>query len=164
MDERGRETLEEPLAPILTAADDTAGLERAWRPRGILVAAFFGGPLAGGWLLARNAWRLGLRAHVAPITGVALLLLVAWLVAVLAAGLDPDPAVQRWVRWGLQIVTVAAAIPAVVVQQRRFDAFELRGGRAVRLWPEALAAVLAALVVMFVLASAGLLVQWALER
>ena len=129
----GHEGMGALLQPSLGRQDDLSGFDKPYNPWNLVMAAFFFGPLGGGWMLANNFGRIGQRRRVVPcmlaFLGLAIVLttiLVWW----------SEPGVPReqarvvpwWVKRGGQALTVVVAMVVAAMQKQRYRLYEHSGG------------------------------------
>lgn len=122
-------TQDELLRPTLGADFDVRSFRAPFDPRNLLWAGFFGGPLAGGALLAWNTWRLRQPRQLGWVVGLSLVLTLGcaavggwWLHA---HGLEEQRTTVRLAQRAVGALFVLCCVPA---QKKRFDAFALAGG------------------------------------
>jgi hypothetical protein len=145
---------DELLRPVLTEADDAAGLRRPFRPPSLVLATFFGGAFCAAILFAWNWRELGrpraarLAAVLFAALGVVLPLMPLAMAEYGWLPLDPDD--LRLVRFAVRATPVLPALFVARAQRRRFRLFEAGGGEA----RPALAPALGAVLIGMVLSSA----------
>jgi hypothetical protein len=139
--------------PTLDTRHDHAGIGRPFDPNSLVFAAFFLGPVGGGWLLWRNFRELGM-AKAARWCAAGFAVLTLAMVAMTVAVTTPKetegkrPAAARSraaekpaeesegrrgtrnVRLIVQAATVVVALVAARFQKGRFRIFERQGGDA----------------------------------
>jgi len=121
-------------------------MRRPWNPWSLVVVTFFGGPLGGGWLLARNFTRLGERHKETwcLLAFLALTLLLSlgfvwW--SQLGPGAGPSETSSALPRLGARAVSTLAAVVVASLQSRRYQVFERSGGKPGKLLGVAIAAI-----------------------
>jgi hypothetical protein len=132
-----------------TIIEQSALRQPPWSVDSLVYPAFFGGPLAVTYLAAINARRLGVgeRNIVLIISvGVAALLAQLAVIAFLLQGVSSG--VQRF---SYSLTGIAVWGVARYVQRQPFRIYLLRGGKPANLWGPGVAAVIASVLVQFVL-------------
>jgi len=142
------------LQPSLNEGDDLKGFHNPWNPHSLIVAAFFAGPFAGGFLLSLNFKRLGMpeRFKKSLFVFIGLGLLIYITVAVLNFyGVIEKSDVERVqiLRIVTRVATLLAAYWAVVQQRERFRLYNYSGGPAANAWVSGILAVLAGVAINY---------------
>ena len=149
------------LQPVLTEEHDATGFDEPYRPTSLVMLAFFGGPLAAGYMIAQNHRRLGQGERAGRTLLVFFVLAVALVAARTYAAVATDWDAERIRRVSRPIhhaISVGVALLAVRSQRVRFHVYTARGGEPKSLWVPGLLAALGALLVQWLLGAAALAV------
>lgn len=134
-----------------TIAEQPLSMDPPWSVDSLVYPAFFGGPLAVTYLAAVNARRLGVgERHVALILGAGVAALLAQLAVIAFVLQEVSSGAQRF---SFSLAGVAVWGVAKYVQRRPFRIYLLRGGKPASLWGPGIAAVIASVLVQFILVS-----------
>ena len=132
-----------------TIAEETSSMDPPWSVDSLVYPAFFGGPLAVTFLAAVNARRLGVgQRHQALIVATGVAALVAQLAVIAFVLQQVSSGAQRF---SYSLAGVAVWGVAKYVQRRPFRIYLLRGGTPANLWGPGIAAVLASVLIQFIL-------------
>jgi|GEM_PF-1937798 len=127
------------LEPTLDENDDLRGFENPWNPSSLVLAAFFAGPFAGGYLVASNFKRLGMRNRfyraLCLFVGLGLVIWVSFTTLTYLEWIAREGVgARRLFRWTIQGLTALAAYLVTRSQRARFRLFVASGCDPARLW------------------------------
>ena len=143
------------LSATLDERHDLQGFRRPWNPDTLVFLSFFIGAWAGGWLVAENFRRLGLKQRFMPFLaafiaiGSASVGLALWMMHGKGELFYEENKIYS--RLGHRILTVALALLAAYYQRNRWRIFDASGKRRGELWTAALAAFAVAISFRFVI-------------
>jgi len=116
------------FTPTLTRADNAEGFGAPHDTQGMPLIAFFGGPVAAGWVVIRNYKNLDMHDHARKALIAFSLLTLACCAFTLWAQSRALP--PRGIRLACQVACVVAAYRAKSIQANRFRLFQANGGDA----------------------------------
>ena len=135
------------LKPTLAKNDDVTGFANPWNPDSLVMAAFFAGPFAGGFLIAQNFKRLGIPDRFGPALG--LFVGIGFLATMTLTSLIrfecidlADPTTRLICRWGTRGATIVLALIVTRWQKQRFRLYMHDGHQPTSLWVPGIIAVL----------------------
>lgn len=142
---------EDLLKPSLDQQDEASGFADPWNPASLVFAAFFVGPLAGGYLIAQNFKRLGMHARFGPT--LAVFVTVGVVVTGTVMGLayfdvfdSSDQEIRRLARLLARAVTIVMALIFTHQQKARFRLYLHSGHEPASLWGPGIMAFIAGFV------------------